>query len=54
MLRGMDPEVWRELRMEAVRQGISVAKLIEKLWRETGGCNPDATCNESCNRGGLG
>lgn len=33
-LRGIDPEVWRALRVEAVQRGISVARLIETLWRE--------------------
>lgn len=33
-VRGIDPEVWRELRIEALRQGISVAHLIEQVWRE--------------------
>lgn len=34
-VRGIDPEVWRALRMEAVKRGLSVAKLIEELWRES-------------------
>ena len=33
-LRGIAPEVWKALRVEAVQRGISVAKLIEWLWRE--------------------
>jgi hypothetical protein len=33
-VRGIDPKVWQALRVESVRRGISVAKLIEELWRE--------------------
>ena len=33
-VRGISPEVWRALRVEAVQCGISVAKLIELLWKE--------------------
>jgi hypothetical protein len=31
-VRGIDPEVWRALRVEALQRGISVAKVIEELW----------------------
>ena len=31
-VRNIDPEIWRALRAEAVRRGISVAALIEELW----------------------
>ena len=33
-VRGIDPEVWKELRVEALQRGLSVAKLIEELWRK--------------------
>jgi len=33
-VRGIDPDVWHALRVEAVQRGISVAKLIELLWKE--------------------
>lgn len=32
-VRGIDPDVWRALRVEALQCGISVAALIEELWR---------------------
>lgn len=32
-VRGIDPKVWQALRLESVKQGISVAKLIEALWK---------------------
>lgn len=32
-IRGIDPDVWQELRVEAVKRGIPVGKLIEELWR---------------------
>lgn len=33
-VRGIDPEVWRALRIEAVTRSISVARLIEMLWQQ--------------------
>lgn len=33
-VRGIDPEVWKALRVEAVQRGVSVATLLEILWRE--------------------
>jgi hypothetical protein len=33
-VRGIDPEVWRALRVESTRRGISVAQLIEQLWSQ--------------------
>lgn len=33
-VRGIDPEVWQALRVEAVKRRVSVAKLIESLWRD--------------------
>ncbi len=34
-VRGIDPGVWRELRLQALKDGISMAKLIEGLWANT-------------------
>lgn len=34
LVRGISPDVWNALRVEAVRRQISVAKLIEMLWQE--------------------
>lgn len=31
-VRGLDPEVWRAIRADAVRRGISVAELIGLMW----------------------
>jgi hypothetical protein len=33
-IRDIDSEVWRAIRVEAVRQGITIAQLIETLWRQ--------------------
>jgi len=33
-IRDIDSEVWRAIRVEAVRQGITIAQLIENLWRQ--------------------
>ena len=33
-VRGIDPEVWHALRVEAVSQGISVGRLIADLWAD--------------------
>jgi hypothetical protein len=31
-IRNMNPEVWRKIRMEAIRLNISVAELIRLMW----------------------
>jgi hypothetical protein len=32
-VRGIDPAVWQDLRLAAVRRGSSVADLIEAMWK---------------------
>jgi hypothetical protein len=39
-VRGINPEIWRALRADAVSQGIPVAKLIEWLFVEHGNFGP--------------
>jgi len=34
-LRGIDADVWQALRLESVRRGVSVARVIETLWLRT-------------------
>lgn len=31
-IRDVDAEVWREIKAEAVRQGVPVARLLEAIW----------------------
>lgn len=33
-LRGIDPDVWKALRVEALQRETTIAKVIEDLWRE--------------------
>jgi hypothetical protein len=32
-IRYLDPEVYREMRMEALRQGVLIARVVEAAWQ---------------------
>lgn len=31
-VRGMDPNLWKEIRLESVRRSISIAEVLAQMW----------------------